>query len=106
VTTKGGKVLLHCFSGCSQPDVIAALCDRGLWGAAIRTYTKGGQPRRKQIPSGHAMCPKCRARMWPPDEDAPGAWWCDDCAKFVLKRDALIEYYEYPPIPADLEIPS
>ncbi len=31
VTEKGGKVLAHCFGGCSQTDVIDALRSRGLW---------------------------------------------------------------------------
>ena len=26
-----GRVLLHCFAGCDARDVIAALCDLGLW---------------------------------------------------------------------------
>ena len=29
---QGGKVLIRCYSGCSQDDVITALKDRGLWG--------------------------------------------------------------------------
>jgi putative DNA primase/helicase len=31
VTEKGGNILLKCFAGCSQSDVIAALRSRGLW---------------------------------------------------------------------------
>jgi CHC2 zinc finger len=30
-TQKGDRVLLHCFSGCSQREVIDALRQRGLW---------------------------------------------------------------------------
>ena len=30
--TRDGRVLVHCFAGCSQADVIAALKARGLWG--------------------------------------------------------------------------
>jgi len=33
-TSASGKVLLHCFYGCPQEDVIAALRDRGLWGGS------------------------------------------------------------------------
>mgnify|MGYP001563461120 CR=1 FL=1 len=33
-TSPSGKVLLHCFWGCPQKDVLAALCARGLWGAS------------------------------------------------------------------------
>src|ERR1700674_2938902 len=29
--TADGRVLLHCFSGCAQAQVIAALRSRGLW---------------------------------------------------------------------------
>lgn len=28
---RGGQVLVYCFSGCRQEDVISALQDRGLW---------------------------------------------------------------------------
>jgi putative DNA primase/helicase len=31
---RDGMVLIHCFAGCSQDQVIAALCDRGLWSTA------------------------------------------------------------------------
>jgi DNA primase len=29
--TESGKVLVHCHAGCSQRDVIAALCSQGVW---------------------------------------------------------------------------
>lgn len=31
VTERDGKVLVHCFAGCSQSDVVTALKGRGLW---------------------------------------------------------------------------
>lgn len=31
ITDRGGKVLVHCFGGCSQAAVVAALRSRGLW---------------------------------------------------------------------------
>ena len=31
ITQKPDRVLIHCFSGCSQKEVISALIDRGLW---------------------------------------------------------------------------
>ncbi|MCS7316625.1 MAG: CHC2 zinc finger domain-containing protein [Bryobacteraceae bacterium] len=31
ITESGGKVLVHCFGGCAQHDVIEALRARGLW---------------------------------------------------------------------------
>ena len=36
VTDSNGKILLKCFSGCSQEQVIGALRDLGLWHAASR----------------------------------------------------------------------
>ena len=33
VTEKGGTVLVHCPSGCTQEAVISALVERGLWGS-------------------------------------------------------------------------
>jgi putative DNA primase/helicase len=32
IAAKNGKVLLHCWAGCSQDAVINALKERGLWG--------------------------------------------------------------------------
>jgi hypothetical protein len=34
--------------------------------------------------------------MWWPDEEAPGAWWCEDCSRFWLKRNVKGEYYVFP----------
>jgi hypothetical protein len=31
ISARGRKVLVHCWSGCPQRDVIAALRERGLW---------------------------------------------------------------------------
>jgi hypothetical protein len=31
INERDGRVLVHCFAGCSQADVIAALRSRGLW---------------------------------------------------------------------------
>jgi len=31
VADKDGKTLVHCFSGCTQEEVISALTDLGLW---------------------------------------------------------------------------
>jgi hypothetical protein len=31
ITIKDGNILLHCFAGCKQTDVVAALRSRGLW---------------------------------------------------------------------------
>ncbi len=36
VSDIGGKILLKCFAGCTQEQVIGALRDRGLWHTAPR----------------------------------------------------------------------
>ena len=36
VSDSGGKILLKCFAGCSQEQVIGALRDLGLWHTASR----------------------------------------------------------------------
>ena len=36
VSDKNGKILVHCFAGCSQESVIGALRDMGLWHSASR----------------------------------------------------------------------
>jgi hypothetical protein len=102
VSVKGDRLLVHCFSGCSQQAVLEALRERGLW---ARAGTKPLQSAKvpKRVPSGHARCPDCGHYMWWPTADHPGAWWCEDCARFVLKGDARIEYYEFPPVPNDLD---
>jgi len=33
---RGGKVLVHCFAGCTQSDVIGALASLGLWDASAK----------------------------------------------------------------------
>ncbi len=33
---EGAKLLVHCFAGCPQADVVTALKDRGLWPKAGR----------------------------------------------------------------------
>lgn len=35
VTVKDGRLLLHCFAGCSQQAVIHALRERGLWSVPL-----------------------------------------------------------------------
>jgi putative DNA primase/helicase len=42
VDARGGKVLVRCHAGCDQPDVIAALRLRGLWGE--RGYSRFTRP--------------------------------------------------------------
>jgi hypothetical protein len=46
ITERDGRVLLHCFAGCTQDAVIAALREHGLWSqCASRTYS----PEERQI---------------------------------------------------------
>ena len=40
VDEKDGKLLLKCFAGCDQRDVVSALRDRGLWGEAARDVAR------------------------------------------------------------------
>jgi hypothetical protein len=102
VTAKPDRVLVHCFSGCEQQAVIAALHERGLW-TRSRSYVKASRPQPKRIPSGHARCPKCLALMWWPDAEIGAVWyWCEDCGNHVNPNDAWIEYYEFPPRPLEL----
>ena len=37
IREEGGKVLVHCFAGCSQCDVVEALKARGLWESTNQT---------------------------------------------------------------------
>jgi hypothetical protein len=51
ISERDGRVLVHCFAGCSQADVIAALRSRGLW------------PERDPIPLSRAdRAHRARAR--------------------------------------------
>jgi 5S rRNA maturation endonuclease (ribonuclease M5) len=53
VNVAGGKLLLHCFSGCRQADVVAALKARGLWPEPERPHGPGrrasGTPARRIV---------------------------------------------------------
>lgn len=39
ISERGGRVLVHCHSGCAQASVIGALRERGLWPQPERTQT-------------------------------------------------------------------
>jgi putative DNA primase/helicase len=41
-----GKILVHCFAGCGQAQVIDALRGRGLWATNYRHHAKITQPRQ------------------------------------------------------------
>src|SRR5690242_18428862 len=46
------RVLVKCFAGCEQADVIEALCDLGLWPAprsSVRTRVMNGGRRRRPV---------------------------------------------------------
>jgi hypothetical protein len=102
VNEKARQVLVHCFSGCTQDSVIAALRERRLWANSESVLNSAYVWNIKRIPSSHACCPDCRALMWWPTRDHPGAYWCEDCSKFVLKQNVIEEMYEFPPVPAGL----
>ena len=44
ITDVGDKILVHCFSGCTQDEVISALKDQGLWAKGssrwVQTFSK------------------------------------------------------------------
>jgi len=51
-----GKTLVHCFSGCSQQDVIEALRARGLWpDATPQQRYKAEQRERRENLEHHKM---------------------------------------------------
>jgi phage/plasmid primase-like uncharacterized protein len=74
---KHGKVLVRCHAGCNQRDVIAALFERGLWGA---TGLRPGIIARKN-PSNHEResDPDAKARseaalaIWRASQDIAGS---------------------------------
>jgi len=45
IREKGGKVLVHCHTGCEQADVIAALEKQGLWSKEAKTPDAGAVKR-------------------------------------------------------------
>ena len=55
---EGGTVLMHCFAGCHQRDVIAALRERGLWQTAGKTsakWHKKPDPKVHKTPDADAV---------------------------------------------------
>jgi len=53
VTDTGGKILVKCFAGCSQNEVIGALRDQGLWHTASRHQLKKHKYRAFKKASRH-----------------------------------------------------
>lgn len=61
LTDRAGIVLVHCFAGCSQAEVIAVLRDRGLWPRKEETRTpaekqadiEDWQEMKRQLPDAH-----------------------------------------------------
>ncbi len=61
---RGGRVLMRCYAGCSQDDVIAALRERGLWREGVSI------PRRNAAtvqPSGLTLADYAAAKAIPVD---------------------------------------
>ena len=70
----GGQVLVHCHAGCAQVDVIAALCDRGLWRhrepwGHRATVRAGRQPQAWQHEEHRRVGAR---RIWDAARPAPG----------------------------------
>ncbi len=91
LTVKANTTLVHCFSGCSSESVLAVLVERGLWSTA------------KRSDSGHAKCPACGSFLRWPDGELGDSWWCEDCQKHVLWRNAKIVWYETSRMPRGLK---
>jgi len=47
--SENGKVLVHCHAGCDQRDVIAALSERGLWGAISKSVGRFANQHRNNL---------------------------------------------------------
>jgi hypothetical protein len=60
ITQCNSKVLLHCHSGCTQAEVIAALRQMGLWPEPV---TKGHTPRAPRLDSEYGAALQC-AQYW------------------------------------------
>ena len=54
VTERDGTILVYCFAGCSQTEVIQALKDRGLWPAPTQEQRSQAVRRRTQAEIDHA----------------------------------------------------
>ncbi len=82
VTDQHGKVLLHCFAGCEQAAVIAALRRLGLWPAGEAEY--GHPPVAKAAKPANADRPVAAivARLWRAARPAPGTV----AAAYLLSR--------------------
>ena len=60
INERDGKVLIKCWSGCSQEDVIAALKHRGLWGGPLN----GAHYSRGASSSDDDIKPKDPMKAW------------------------------------------
>jgi len=54
ISDGNNTILVHCFAGCPQQDVIAALKDRGLWPEATKEQRTQAVRRRTQTEIDHA----------------------------------------------------
>jgi hypothetical protein len=76
VCDAGGKTLVHCFAGCAQEDVVAALRGRGLWGDG-RHGGRGGRHDVGPLPHHRRQDDDRRRRaalgLWQASKWAPGS---------------------------------
>ena len=66
---EGGRLLVHCHAGCSQPEIIAALRESGLWNGA---QSQRPQATAKRLPGAGADAPRRERRpRWHPIQPVP-----------------------------------
>jgi hypothetical protein len=63
LTETGNTVLLHCWAGCSQDAIIAALRRRGLWGETHRAVRN--EPANRPPPAGLTLAQLAQAKKLP-----------------------------------------
>jgi hypothetical protein len=69
ISERNGKLLVHCFAGCDQQDVIDALRARGLWAPA--------PPEKPTLEARHQWQRDC--------EDLQTAEWWASCAEALAR---------------------
>ena len=69
-----GKLLVHCFAGCTQAQVISALQDRGLWPTNHRHHDKTIRPKkpRSTYDQPGRKGTEAASRIWQSAKPAPG----------------------------------
>jgi len=92
----GGRILVHCFSGCSQSDVIAAIRARGLWPETPRSEWTPRERHEWGQQQWRARQDAKAARWWAISEAAlleqvlEGLAWCDPSRVHYTRLLAVI----------------